>query len=98
MEEDKKGLEKKMDDMIVQITKLMQQQFATMQQQMQQQLGSMQARVGELEVKLSVAVSLPMRASQASSYGPIKTTSKPYSRPAVTETSEIAGKLYYHHG
>lgn len=93
MEEDKKGLEKKMDDMIGQITKLMQQQFATIQQQIQEQLGSMQARVGELEAKLSVAVSLPMRASQASSCGPIKTAGKPYSRPAVTETSEIAGKL-----
>ncbi|KAL1444120.1 hypothetical protein MTO96_030043 [Rhipicephalus appendiculatus] len=46
MEEDKKALEKKMEDMFGQITKLMQQQFATMQQQIQQQLGTMQARVG----------------------------------------------------
>ncbi|KAH6926451.1 hypothetical protein HPB50_018711 [Hyalomma asiaticum] len=67
MEEDKKGLETKIEGMFAELIKLMQQQFTTMQQQIQQQLGTMQARVGELEAKLSAPVSLPTRGSQASS-------------------------------
>ncbi|KAH6923894.1 hypothetical protein HPB50_008534 [Hyalomma asiaticum] len=91
MEEDKKGLEMKIEEMFGQISNLMQQQFATMLQQISSSYAPCK-RAWESMKRNYRRQSVFLREARKKAYSPIKMTAKPYSTPAVTEASESAGK------
>lgn len=82
-----KPLEKKVKNMLGELTKVMQQQFAGLQLQ----LGEIKQRIDSIENRLTVVenTQTDLRSIGA---GPVKATTKPYNRPTTTEVIKVAGE------
>ncbi|CAN8017450.1 unnamed protein product [Ixodes persulcatus] len=86
--------EKKAEDMLAEISKTIQQQFAQLHVQflaIRQQLTGLDKRMDSVDIRLT-AVENEQRNPRPMSVGPVKTTSKPYSRPVMTEPNKATGE------
>lgn len=82
-----KPLEKKVENMLGELTKVMQQQFAGLQLQ----LGEIKQRIDSIENRLTVVENTQTDLRSVGA-GPVKTTTKPYNRPTTTEVIKVAGE------